>query len=254
MPVPDFTPYAGLLPSETDPATFPARAEALMAWFTQTGAPQLAALVTFLNGLLEDEATVLDALDALEDSLGGLAFRDVLNELDFASDSEERPPSQKSVGAFARSVAVPQAQFSYTEPAGVTGNAWNTSAFTKLDINTEDKNDLDITLSANTLTFGAAGTYWVEAWSNVRNNSTGSRHFACRLQNATAMTTAVIGAGTAATANGPSANMHVSGQFTVAEGDVIELQGYASGSIVAPNPANLGQTELYSVVKFWRVS
>lgn len=73
MPVPDFTPYAGLLPDESDPATFSPRASALFAWFVETGAPQLAALAAFLASIMEDEATVLDALDSLQASMGSLA-------------------------------------------------------------------------------------------------------------------------------------------------------------------------------------
>lgn len=77
MPVPDFTPYAGLLPSESDPATFPTRAQALFTWFVETGAPQLAALATYLDGLVDDDATVLDALETLQDGLGDLAGANV---------------------------------------------------------------------------------------------------------------------------------------------------------------------------------
>ncbi len=54
MPVPDFTPFTGLLPSEGDPATFPPRAQALFEWFTVSGAPQLANMSTGIAGALED--------------------------------------------------------------------------------------------------------------------------------------------------------------------------------------------------------
>ncbi|MBR9765340.1 MAG: tail fiber protein [Rhodobacteraceae bacterium] len=69
MPVPSFTPYEGLLPSEADPATFPARAEALMAWFTQTGAPQLAAMASFLDSIVGEAETLVDAVAALRDEV-----------------------------------------------------------------------------------------------------------------------------------------------------------------------------------------
>lgn len=120
MPVPDFTPYAGLLPSASDPATFSPRASELFTWFVETGAPQLAALAVFLDGIMEDEATVLDALDSLQASLGELAALDVselvLDEDSFDTDSATRPPSQQSVGAYigARSFAAPHLIISTT--------------------------------------------------------------------------------------------------------------------------------------------
>ncbi len=54
MPVPEFTPFTGLLPSEGDPATFPPRAQALFEWFTVTGAPQFANISTGIEYALEE--------------------------------------------------------------------------------------------------------------------------------------------------------------------------------------------------------
>ncbi|RII38984.1 hypothetical protein DL237_09915 [Pseudooceanicola sediminis] len=59
MPVPEFTPFEGLLPSEGDPATFSPRAQALFEWFTATGAPQLAAMATEIAAALGEMSATL---------------------------------------------------------------------------------------------------------------------------------------------------------------------------------------------------
>ncbi|QOL80535.1 hypothetical protein [Pseudooceanicola spongiae] len=60
MPVPDFTPFNGLLPSEGDPVTFPSRAQALFEWFTGTGAPQLAGLSSGVSSALAEMLVAYD--------------------------------------------------------------------------------------------------------------------------------------------------------------------------------------------------
>lgn len=73
MAVPAFTPFTGLLPAENDPATFPARAEALFEWFTQASA-QLAALSAFLDQALDGSGTLLDAVAQLQADLDRTAL------------------------------------------------------------------------------------------------------------------------------------------------------------------------------------
>lgn len=60
MPIPPVTEFAGLLPAENEPATFPARAEALFDWLVGQGMPEFNAAVAALNATLNDNGTVLD--------------------------------------------------------------------------------------------------------------------------------------------------------------------------------------------------
>ena len=60
MPIPGVTPFAGQLPNEGEPATFPARAEALFDWLTFNAAPEIDAVADGINAALNDNGTVLD--------------------------------------------------------------------------------------------------------------------------------------------------------------------------------------------------
>jgi hypothetical protein len=60
MTIPSVTPFAGQLPDEGEPATFPARAEALFDWLTINAAPEIDAVADAINLALNDNGTVLD--------------------------------------------------------------------------------------------------------------------------------------------------------------------------------------------------
>ena len=60
MTIPGVTPFAGTLPVEAEPASFPARAEALFTWLTADAAPEIDAVATGINAALNDNGTVLD--------------------------------------------------------------------------------------------------------------------------------------------------------------------------------------------------
>lgn len=60
MPIPPVTEFAGQLPAENDPATFPARAEALFDWLVGQGMPTFNAAIAAVNVALNDNGTVLD--------------------------------------------------------------------------------------------------------------------------------------------------------------------------------------------------
>ncbi len=64
----DITQYAGGLPSAADPATFDARAAALMQWLTVNFAPEIAALAAEIEAALAGSDGVVDALAALQTS------------------------------------------------------------------------------------------------------------------------------------------------------------------------------------------
>lgn len=60
MTIPGVTPFGGTLPVEGEPATFPARAEAVFDWLTINAAPEINAVATGINAALNDNGTVLD--------------------------------------------------------------------------------------------------------------------------------------------------------------------------------------------------
>jgi hypothetical protein len=61
MTIPGVTPFSGQLPVENEPASFPARAEALFSWLTANAAPEIDAVADGINDALNDNGTVLDA-------------------------------------------------------------------------------------------------------------------------------------------------------------------------------------------------
>lgn len=64
MTIPGVTPFGGTLPVENEPASFPARAEALFTWLTADAAPEINAVATGINSALNDNGTVLDTAGA----------------------------------------------------------------------------------------------------------------------------------------------------------------------------------------------
>lgn len=258
MPVPDFTPYEGLLPSESDPATFPARAEALMAWFTQTGAPQLKALAQFLDGLVDDEATVLNALEALETSLGGLAYQDVLNEPDFASGSEIRPPSQSSVGAYVNGMSLMFPHF----VGAYAGSSVNRSGGTETTVpfDTVLQHDATrlpgISLTAGDLLGVPAGDYYIE-WviRMLRNSGSNGTSFNTALVNAdTGVDLVVAEAGNMANYN--SSESFGKGVFTLAASTdlkiVTEVGPYSADLL---GPVGTGSRSGYrQIMRLWKIT
>lgn len=60
MPIPPVTEFEGQLPNEGEPASFPARAEALFDWLVGLGMPEFNAAVAAINAALNDNGTVLD--------------------------------------------------------------------------------------------------------------------------------------------------------------------------------------------------
>lgn len=67
MPISDITAFGGQLPDELDPATFPARADALFLWLVQNMSPEMNAAIAGINAALNTDETVLDALTSLQD-------------------------------------------------------------------------------------------------------------------------------------------------------------------------------------------
>ena len=66
MPIPDITAFGGQLPDELDPATFPARADALFLWIVQNMSPEMNTAIAGINAALNTDETVLDALTTLQ--------------------------------------------------------------------------------------------------------------------------------------------------------------------------------------------
>jgi hypothetical protein len=60
MPIPPVTEFEGQLPNEGEPASFPARAEALFDWLVGQGMPTFNAAIAAVNLALNDNGTVLD--------------------------------------------------------------------------------------------------------------------------------------------------------------------------------------------------
>ncbi len=146
----------------------------------------------------------------------------------------------------------PQAQVNY-ETTGAPSN-FATGTFAALPVNTVKNNSLGLSLATNQITFTEAGTYYVEAIVTARNASGAGREAAIRLYNTTTSQVEVNGTGFN-NSNATVATCHICGSFVVAANDVVELQGLASGTgIKNGDETDLNATNIYSIVKFWRIS
>lgn len=148
----------------------------------------------------------------------------------------------------------PGATFNYEESAGTNGNDFATS-WTKLDVNTTVTNTIGITLSANVLTFGTAGTYFITAYIGARNTSSTARRAKARLRNTTAGTTPLLSSPFSSN-EGTGQTLILTGVFTVSASDNIEIQGIASSAGVDNGgAANLGGTvETHNQIHIWKIS
>ena len=256
MPVPDFTPYAGLLPSASDPATFSPRASELFTWFVETGAPQLAALAAFLDGIMDDETTVLDALDSLQASLGDLS---TLNVSDLTLDEnswkagEVEEPQLISPGDLGAVIAATRPQLIGSwEASGFTNEieftdlaGWDAIKIFARDLNVYSENNLLQVSFDNGATFetsgyeSRAGDYSGAASSSsgllLGRGDSGAIHGGADLG---AMTTGAILFGAMRSGGRPC---HISGQAPLGTVNAIRL---ALG-----NSTNSGSVSVYGVVR-----
>lgn len=65
MAMPDITLFTGILPSEDDPATFPARAEGALGWIVRHQMPQTKQAVEWINASLAGTSTIVDSVSGL---------------------------------------------------------------------------------------------------------------------------------------------------------------------------------------------
>lgn len=72
MAMPNITLFTGILPSEDDPATFPARAEGTLGWMVQHQMPQTKQAVEWVGAALAGSETIVDAVGGLLASLVGM--------------------------------------------------------------------------------------------------------------------------------------------------------------------------------------
>jgi len=79
----EILPFNGLLPTGDDPASFDARAEALMSWLVENFAPQITALAVEIQTALGGSSDALTAIADLSASLGAAAYRGISTDMDF---------------------------------------------------------------------------------------------------------------------------------------------------------------------------
>lgn len=72
MAMPNITLFTGILPSEDDPATFPARAEGALSWMVQHQMPQTKQAVEWMGAALAGAETIVDAVGGCRGDLDGL--------------------------------------------------------------------------------------------------------------------------------------------------------------------------------------
>lgn len=115
MPIPPVTEFEGQLPVENEPATFPARAEALFAWLVGQGMPEFNAAVAALNATLNDNGTVLET--------AGKAIA-------LTTNANTAVPTGGTGNAYTITPAVPVAAYENGQVFMITVNRANTGAVT----------------------------------------------------------------------------------------------------------------------------
>jgi len=151
-------------------------------------------------------------------------------------------------GALSESyVYVREEQAANTQGGTFTSGAWRTRT-----LNTEVSDAGAVcTLASNQITL-SAGTYRFRAIAPANAVDT---HKA-RLQNVTDATTIELGSSMAARATGPTDNHSVIvGRFTIAASKALEVQHYCGTTRATDGfgvAANVGVTEVYTMIEFWK--
>lgn len=185
--------------------------------------------------------------------LGGLAFLSILNESDMASNSETRPPSQKSVVDYIDSkisalevLWVAHEVASGTNGGSTTSASWNTRA-----LNTVKKNTIaGASLSSNVITL-PPGDYRISGGLSAYSTA----EVSVRVRDVTNNITLFNGVKFRATSSATDA-VPLDGFFTLAATTNIQIQMYTSSS--STNGQGLaystGENEMYASIVIEKLS
>lgn len=138
-------------------------------------------------------------------------------------------------------------------PSGVGSQSNENGKWTTKRINTENHDDGGYaSISGNQITL-APGTYRASISSPVRRNS---RSHKARLRDITNDVTTLVGTSEQQhdDYSRETARSFISGQFTIDETTVFEIQHYKQSGSNWGNPVGFGEVEVYTVAEFWKVS
>ena len=172
-------------------------------------------------------------------------------------DNASTPTTKKITGANLKA-SIPvykYAKLSDTKAANTNGGTFTASAWRTRDLNTEDSDaDGIVSISSNQFTL-QAGTYRIYASAPAYAVD---RHKA-KLRNTSDSSDTIIGTtefvGTAA--GTPQTRSIVNGQFTIASAKTFEIQHYCTTTCTTNGfgvAANVGVSEVYTVVEIWKVA
>lgn len=149
---------------------------------------------------------------------------------------------------------IPYVKLTETQAANTQGGTFTSGAWRTRTLNTEDSDvDAVCSLAANQFTL-TAGTYRIQASAPAFFTNP---HQA-KLRNATAASDILIGTSetSGATGNGATTRSFVTGQFTVAAAQALEIQHQANTTKATDGfgaACNFGVSEIYTVVELWKV-
>jgi hypothetical protein len=160
-------------------------------------------------------------------------------------------------GGWVEPVVVKYAKYTHTLSSGTNGGTTIASTWTVRPINTEDYDEIGITLSSNQLTI-PAGTYLISATSRTLSASGTAGGAGARLRNITDSTTIGLSGGEYDGQTTLSANSAIlPAKFTIAGSKVIELQYYVTQAQTTNGlgyPLSSGEDEIYAQIFIEKVA
>jgi hypothetical protein len=150
-------------------------------------------------------------------------------------------------------IGLKHARLSHQLASGTAGPTYTGGGWRTILLNTEDVDPNNVvTLASNQFTL-EAGTYYVDALSNIRISS--GTDFRTRIRNITDGTTAFQGINFRQASTTPSTNGNTSGYITIASAKVFEFQVYPSGNTAAGDAMSIsGESELYAFVNLLKIA
>lgn len=144
------------------------------------------------------------------------------------------------------------AKLSEVQAAGTNGGTFTSGSFVKRTLNTEVDPAGIVALASSVFTLGTAGTYYIKASAPAYDVDS----HVCKIRNTSDATDALIGTAEAIS-GGATSRSFVEGQITIAGSKNFELQHRCQTTNTdngLGQPANLGVSEVYSVVEIWRIA
>ena len=172
-------------------------------------------------------------------------------------DNASTPTTKKITGANLKA-SIPvykYAKLSDTKAANTNGGTFTASAWRTRDLNTEDSDaDGIVSISSNQFTL-QAGTYRIYASAPAYAVD---RHKA-KLRNTSDSSDTIIGTTefTGTASGSPATRSIVAGEFTISAQKTFEIQHYCTTTCTTNGfgvAANVGVSEVYTVVEIWKVA